>query len=445
MSQQALDLRTSTLIVRRHKILVGIVFVLGILAGGGYAMRYPPMLTSTALVVLPQSASQSSVGANANGAPDPYTATQELVAGSNEVLAGALPDVRPRMSLDALRRIVQVGSLTPYVISISAKSKVADDAEATANAVAISYVRYIRSASSPVGRVSAQLLEPATSAAGPTPLKSTVVYALVGAISGLMVGAVMALAIGRNDRRLRERDQIADSIGVPVLVSLPVSHPSNAAAWTGLLQRYQPGVVDAWRLHKALRDLRLAGVRPSDLGEASGSSLTVLSLSSDLKALALGPQLAVFAASQGIPTALVVGPQQDINVTAVMRAACAASLPGERPMNLQVNVIDHDHGDQLPHAALTVVVAVVDGQNPKVADTLPTTMTVLGVSAGAVTAGQLARVAASAAAADRDIVGIFVADPDSADQTTGRLPQLARSGQHKMPTRMTGAATEVIS
>jgi hypothetical protein len=72
-------------------------------------------------------------------------------------------------------------------------------------------------------------------------------------------------------------------------------------------------------------------------------------------------------------------------------------------------------------------------------------MTVLGVSAGAATAGQLARVAASAAAADRDVVGIFVADPDSADQTTGRLPQLARPGQPKMPTRITGTATEVRS
>ena len=54
------------------------------------------------------------------------------------------------------------------------------------------------------------------------------------------------------------------------------------------------------------------------------------------------------------------------------------------------------------------------------------TATVLGVSAGAATAEQLARVAASAAADGRDIAGILVADPDPADHTTGRLPQLAR-------------------
>ena len=53
MSQQALDLRRSMQIVRRYKVLVGVVVVLGILAGGAYAVLKPPMLTSTALVALP--------------------------------------------------------------------------------------------------------------------------------------------------------------------------------------------------------------------------------------------------------------------------------------------------------------------------------------------------------------------------------------------------------
>ncbi len=52
MSQQALDLRRSIQIVRRHKLLVGIVLVLGLLAGGAYAVLNPPMVTSTALVLL---------------------------------------------------------------------------------------------------------------------------------------------------------------------------------------------------------------------------------------------------------------------------------------------------------------------------------------------------------------------------------------------------------
>jgi hypothetical protein len=91
---------------------------------------------------------------------------------------------------------------------------------------------------------------------------------------------------------------------------------------------------------------------------------------------------------------------------------------------------------------LNVLVAVVDGQNPQVADTTRTTAAVLGVSAGAVTAEQVARAAASAAAAGRDIIGILVADPDPDDHTTGRLPQLSRPTHRRGPTRMTGTTAE---
>jgi hypothetical protein len=88
------------------------------------------------------------------------------------------------------------------------------------------------------------------------------------------------------------------------------------------------------------------------------------------------------------------------------------------------------------------VVAVVDGEAPRVAATTGALTTVLGVSAGAVTAEQLARVAASAAADGREIAGILVADPDPADRTTGRLPQLTRPVYRKTPTRITGMPTQ---
>jgi hypothetical protein len=92
---------------------------------------------------------------------------------------------------------------------------------------------------------------------------------------------------------------------------------------------------------------------------------------------------------------------------------------------------------------LTVVVVVVDGKNPQMPDTTRTTATLLGVSAGAATADQLARVAVSADSHGQEITGILVADPDSADATTGRLPQLGRRGHRRMPTRTTGITTEI--
>jgi hypothetical protein len=80
---------------------------------------------------------------------------------------------------------------------------------------------------------------------------------------------------------------------------------------------------------------------------------------------------------------------------------------------------------------------MVDSLAPNVGDTISTDTMVLGVSAGAATAEQLARVAASTADG-RYLAGILVADPDPADPTTGRLPQLGRRTQ--MPTRITGTA-----
>ena len=54
MSQQMLGLRRPIQIVRRHKILTGTMVALGLLGGGAYAAVNPPLVTSTALVLLPQ-------------------------------------------------------------------------------------------------------------------------------------------------------------------------------------------------------------------------------------------------------------------------------------------------------------------------------------------------------------------------------------------------------
>jgi capsular polysaccharide biosynthesis protein len=448
MSQETLDLRRSVRIVRRHRLLVGVIAALGIFAGGAYAALHPPMVTSTALVLLPQSggAATGAAAAAEAGGPDPYVATQEVIARSDPVLSGALPHVRPAMTIDELRAAVVIGSETPYIISVSATEKAAADAAVTANSLADSYIRYIGSAGNPAGQVQAQLLQPATSAAQPDRLKQIItfaIYALVGAILGFLIGAVIAIGVSRSDRRLRGRDEIANSIGVPVLASFPVGHPSDAGGWTRLLEEYKPGALHALQLRNAIQQLEMAA---ADVNFGSGNgrwSFTVLSLSSDPRALALGPQLAIFAASQGIPTALVVAAQKDVTVAASLRTACSAPPKSPKwPTHLRVLVSNGDVEEQ-SEGELTVVVAVVDGRNPQVPDTMRTTATLLGVSASAVTADQLARVAVSGVADGREITGILVADPDSADATTGRLPQLGRRIQRRMPTRITGIATEI--
>ena len=71
------------------------------------------------------------------------------------------------MSLNELRTNVQVGSPSPDIISVAAGGKKAADAEANANAVANSYIRYVGSSRSAVGRVQAHLLAMADQRNGP--------------------------------------------------------------------------------------------------------------------------------------------------------------------------------------------------------------------------------------------------------------------------------------
>ena len=184
------------------RYVVGEVAVAGLVAGIVFAALHPPLLTSTALVVLPQSP-QTVQAATSNGAPDPYTATQEVIAGSLPVLLNALPHVRPAMSLDALRRSVQIGSPSSYIVSVSAKGEDAAGAEATANAVADSYIGYVSSSRSPVGRIEARMLEPAASATGRPLPASLLITGGFGALYGSIVGAAVALAFSWADRRFR--------------------------------------------------------------------------------------------------------------------------------------------------------------------------------------------------------------------------------------------------
>jgi capsular polysaccharide biosynthesis protein len=449
MSQQALDLRRSTQIVRRHKVFLGIMVALGVLVGAGYAALNPPMLTSTALVVLPQpaSAAQSSSNSSGQNPLSAYTATQIIIADSNQVLSAALPSVRPPMSLQKLRSQVDVSIVTnSYILSISAKGPTAADAETTANAVAQTYIAYVNSPSSPINYGSVRMLEPATTATGTRPLKALIITGLIGALGGALIGIILSLAVGRKDRRLRERDEIASSIGIPVLASVPVEHPSDAAGWTRLLENYAPASVHAWRLRAALQQLGVAGPNRPFYNGDGGFSLAVLSLSSDPRSLALGPQLAVFAASVGIPTALVIGPQHDAGTAATLRTACAAppSASSKRPSLLHVVVANGGVIDRQPEVELSIAVAVIDSGATEPPDMMRTTATVIGVTAGVATADQLARAAVAASADGREITGILVADPDPADRTTGRIPNMRPAARRRLPSRLKGIVTTEI-
>ena len=96
------------------------------------------------------------------------------------------------------------------------------------------------SSHSAVGRIQAQLLESASERNGAGADRADDRLSRCWAVlAGALIGVIVALAIGRNDRRLRARDEIANSIGIPVLASVPVAHPSAAAGWTKLFEELQ--------------------------------------------------------------------------------------------------------------------------------------------------------------------------------------------------------------
>ncbi len=181
MRQLAPDLRRSIWIIRRHSALVGIAIAVGLLAGAIFAAFSPVRVTSTAFVMLPQS----------------DAATAVVVARSDPVLAGALLRGSPTASLEALRGEVQVQSLTRDVLSVSVSARTAAQAEAAANAVADSYIGYIRSPGSSAMRVQEQLLEPAATATGLAPPAQVLVGAVLGLVSGALTGVVAALVSRR--------------------------------------------------------------------------------------------------------------------------------------------------------------------------------------------------------------------------------------------------------
>jgi hypothetical protein len=181
MSQSAPDLRSSRQIFRRYRFLVGAAVTASLLAGVVTAAFSPAMVTSTALVALP--------------ATTLTAAAAVPIAASGPVLAGALSGLSPDTSLATVRGEVQVTSLRSDVLSVSARAGTAAQAEATANAVAESYIGYAGSAGNPAGHMPAVMLQPATSGSGAAGLVRLLVGALLGLASGVLTAVIAALAL----------------------------------------------------------------------------------------------------------------------------------------------------------------------------------------------------------------------------------------------------------
>jgi capsular polysaccharide biosynthesis protein len=290
---------------------------------------------------------------------------------------------------------------------------------------------------------STSVIQNATPAVGQSVLRPLLLWLPLGALLGALLASIVLLMLARTDRRIRLRDEIADAVGSTVL-AVAHSRPQRAVAgWNSLLESYEPTAVDAWAFRQTLRALALAeqrnlGRRPEarQAGRVDHPrSLTIVSLSGDVRGLAIGPQLAAFVASLGISTRLLTAVGNES--AASLWAACAADRQHDPRPGLVVGEVRAGEA-----AELTVVLAVVDRKDPRFGASLRTSGTLLSVSSGAATEEELARLAVAIDDAGRTIDGIVVADPDRSDRTTGRLSLDERSRQVALPVRLTGVRPE---
>ena len=239
MSRQGLDLRRSGQILWRHKIILGGCALLGLAGNAALTMLASQTYTSNTLVVV---------------SPNVNLETQAVVVDSIPVLADAMSKANLGMSLQQLQAHVQATAVGTQTISIQAQGASASWAQAAASAVTKAYVAYTTSTGNPEGPQPATVFLPATTPAV-KPLSTRLWEAsLLGLIGGTLVGLIIALGLGRSDRRLRLRDDIADSIGVPVVASLSVRAPKDAAGWATIIGKAEPDGADAWRLRHVLRE-----------------------------------------------------------------------------------------------------------------------------------------------------------------------------------------------
>lgn len=139
MSEQALDLRTSTAVLRRRWRLLTAVGVVGLALGATYAVVVPPKMTSTALVLLP------SAGAGAQAADVGNSiATQVGIATSTPVLEAAGRAVTPALTARQMKDRVDVTASTSQLLQIDASASSPAAAQALAQAVADNYVKSVR-------------------------------------------------------------------------------------------------------------------------------------------------------------------------------------------------------------------------------------------------------------------------------------------------------------
>lgn len=266
-----------------------------------------------------------------------------------------------------------------------------------------------------------RVLEPATAPSHPVRPR-LVLNTGIGGMVGLALGVLFAVAHGQRDRRVRARDEFAETAAAPVLLSLAVQTPKRLKDYRERLAQWVPSATERLALRQAFEQL---GISPDN-----GANLVVGTLPGDRAALGLVMELASFAATSGMATSLLVT-TTDPSMRD-LRSACHSLTSGVDPRpSLSVSGTPPEAElDELGEFALTI--SLVNAADDDLA--VPTwgreTYTTLAVSSGFATAETVASVALAWFDADHPLDGVLLANPEPTDTTTGRVVVHPLSSEH---------------
>lgn len=479
MTETIFDLRGAIRAIYRRRLVVVSLMLLGAVGGMTLTRLIKPAFAAHAQVLLPPAAR------NAQGLPLRDPATEALVATNREVLERAGMRLTPPLGAAVLRERTSAKAVSLDVVDIQAKGESAADAAVVANAVAEEYADYanttlaaesearikdledqraglqaqlsdvetrIAAANAAVGnlplgsgpqlsaialgdslrgeqsqfkalinglstrigdaRLDAELNRRGTrvldqaSAPRRTGVRPVIVTAALGML-GLVVGILVALGLAQGDKRLRRRRDVAEAVGAPILASLRVRRRRPGRA-KELLAGWLPTGIEQSVLRNGFGQL---GPGASD---RIPPQVLVVTLAGDSTGFLLGCRLAVFAARSGAPTALAIdnGAGRRLGLHEGTHATCP---------NLSIHLIDEEGGVVADRGRLVITVVEVE-PGPIIAPDVPVgTVTVLALSAGFATLDVLSSTAAACAEARFPLRGIFLANPDPSDGTTGLL------------------------
>ncbi len=235
-------------------LALGIIGVIGALVVT--ATQTPEFESRAKAIVSVQAAEDASTNdlVNADRLAQARAVTYVDVVESDQVLSAAIT----RLGLDTTPQglagdISASSSEASVVISIKATADTADGAAAIAGAVAQSFETYVETvlevpAGADQSSVGIEIVDTGavpTSAVSPRPSLNLG----IGAITGLLIGSILALALALADRRLRSVGEIERVLGRPALGVAP-----RAAALLGM--RPTGGSADSIKVTESLRAIR---------------------------------------------------------------------------------------------------------------------------------------------------------------------------------------------